>query len=187
MTITLEYFICEPEEATDAQGQGIRLKPEPSLWPGSGSNSCSSLNFCLIIHTYFNTSKNVQKSYVLRSQRWIWLREKNSWSWSRPKTGRPQNPGVMYSTEITQQLKNWVYFGRRVGRPKACPHRPTLGSLPYPRRQCCRIQDVKKSLRSRSSVNFDTDMDPGKNYTDPDPAKRPRYQENLQKVYEKRS
>ena len=38
-------------------------------------------------------------------------------------------------------------------------------------------------------MNFDTDPDPGKNDTDPDPdpAKRPKYQENLQKVYEKRS
>ena len=40
-----------------------------------------------------------------------------------------------------------------------------------------RIQDVKK---------FVTDPDPGKNDTDPDPEKRPKYQENLQKVYEKR-
>ena len=33
---------------------------------------------------------------------------------------------------------------------------------------------------SGSSVNFDTDPDPGKNDTDPDPARK--YQENLQKV-----
>ena len=39
---------------------------------------------------------------------------------------------------------------------------------------------------SGSRVNFDTDPDPGKNDTDPDPEKRPKYQENLQKVYEKR-
>ena len=41
---------------------------------------------------------------------------------------------------------------------------------------------------SGSRVNFDTDPNPGKNDTDPDPdpEKRPKYQENLQKVYEKR-
>ena len=41
---------------------------------------------------------------------------------------------------------------------------------------------------SGSRVNFDTDPDPRKNDTDPDPDPeiRPKYQENLQKVYEKR-
>ena len=32
---------------------------------------------------------------------------------------------------------------------------------------------------SGSRVNFDTNPDPGKNNTDPDPAKRTKYQENL--------
>ena len=49
-------------------------------------------------------------------------------------------------------------------------------------------EKIRYGSGSGSRVSFDTDPDPGKKDTDPDPAStRTKYQENLQKVYEKRS
>ena len=81
----------------------------------------------------------------------------------------PLNPGLTLCWILKKTILAW-----NLSYPKWVPYHfdPDPG--------CEKIR-----YGSGSSVNFDTDPDPGKNDTDPDPARK--YQENLQKVYEKRS